>query len=48
MIERGDLFWMLTHRIHDNWVAYFSGYGAAKVFIDIVEELTHTETNPTC
>ena len=20
--EQGDLFWMLTHRIHDNWVAY--------------------------
>ena len=21
--EQGDLFWMLTHQIHDNWVAYF-------------------------
>ena len=21
--EQGDLFWTLTHQIHDNWVAYF-------------------------
>ena len=21
--EQGDLFWTLTHQVHDNWVAYF-------------------------
>ena len=25
-----------------------SGYGAAEVFIDVAEELKHTETNPMC
>ena len=42
--EQGDLFGMLTHQIHDNWVAY-SGYGAAEVFIDFAEELNQAHGN---
>ena len=45
--EQGDLSRMLTHQIHDNWVAY-SRKGAAEVVIDFTEELRHTEADPMC
>ena len=41
--EQGDLFWMLTLQIHDNWVLRVRGYGAAEDFIDFAEELKHFE-----
>ena len=43
-MERGEPL-KTTLQIHDIWVAY-SGYGAAEVFIDFMEELRHTETDP--
>ena len=46
--EQGDLLWMLTHQIHDNWVAYSRIWSPPKSSSILREELRHTEIDPVC
>ena len=45
--EQRDLFWMMTHQVHDNWVAY-SRKKSHRSLHRFAEELRHTETIPMC
>ena len=46
--EQGDLFWTLTHQVHDKWVAYFRIWSRRSLHRCCAEDLKHTETNPMC